>query len=425
MAEAVTGDAENTAELYKMMEDGQIESRKYLLEFARILDERARQGGAYAAAVSQAAAEQMRMNNQWNDWLRILESKGFEEGQASVFRTMATFMERLNPLIEMFAENWGFAAQVIRIPLGLLGDMTIGIEKLAEELKVSEGAILGFGTLGAMMLTKLTRKFLMFGAVLALVEDMTAFLTGRESLMGELVGDDADEIKGKFVTVFEELGEVFKNLKNRFLEFIGAVTGDHDLTWVEALDATLTSIASALKDINVFLGGRTRKEDALIKQRDELDPDDPMYYEKRRALTNQLMQELAKPYGQRLSESVGRGVLDTTGMRGPLGQFLEAQDLQNKWRAQMHEGAKDGVQQWRDAEYMQELLDPSTDMPGWLRQYELDRMGVQNPQSSVQPIEQRNEITIRLEGSGSTEEDAQEIVAQINNAAIRFAGGVA
>ena len=81
MAEAVTGDAENTAELYKMMEEGQIESRKYLLEFARILDERARQGGAYAAAVSQAAAEQMRMNNQWNDWLRILDQKGLKRGK--------------------------------------------------------------------------------------------------------------------------------------------------------------------------------------------------------------------------------------------------------------------------------------------------------------------------------------------------------
>ena len=206
MAEAVTGDAENTAELYKMMEEGQIESRKYLLEFARILDERARQGGAYAAAVSQAAAEQMRMNNQWNDWLRILESKGFEEGQASVFRTMATFMERLNPLIEMFAENWGFAAQVIRIPLGLIGDLTSGIQRLSYSLDVSESSLLAFGAAGSMMLTKFTRKLMVFAVVLALLEDFSAFLAGRDSMFGSMFGSDVEEERArrKFIEDFEE-----------------------------------------------------------------------------------------------------------------------------------------------------------------------------------------------------------------------------
>ena len=180
MAEAVTGDAENTAELYKMMEEGQIESRKYLLEFARILDERARQGGAYAAAVSQAAAEQMRMNNQWNDWLRILESTGFEEGQAEFFKTMATFMERLNPLIELFAENWGFLAQVVRIPMGILGDFTELLPRMSRNLGITEGSIVGITAAAAAMMSPFTRMILLFGTLFALVEDFTAFLTGRE-----------------------------------------------------------------------------------------------------------------------------------------------------------------------------------------------------------------------------------------------------
>ena len=409
MAKVVTGDPEDTATLYKMMEEGKIDSKKYMYDFAAELDRLARQGGAYGEAISQAAAEQMRMNNQWNDWLRILESKGFEEGQANVFRTMATFMERLNPLIEMFAENWGFLAQVVRIPLGILGDFTELLPRMSRNLGITEGAIVGITAAGAAMMFPFTRMILLFGVLFALFEDFTAFLTGRDSMFGKLLGDDEEETRKNFLNVYERLGETLKAVGNIFSELIGNLSDDPDITWVDRLNEGLKYTEELMIGLNMLLGGKSKKLIELEKEVAALDKQENVPASKLISLHNQMKIEKERSHMSKIGEVLYRG------MGGSDDRTI---------RQNVSEDLRDDFPMVRDTiEFLKNGL--QMEMPSFLRDESERQGGMQNPQSSAQPIEQRNEITIRLEGSGSTEEDAQEIVAQINNAAIRFAGGVA
>jgi tape measure domain-containing protein len=215
MAEAVTGEANNTKELFKLMETGNISAMKYLPEFARILEERAMAGGAYEDAIKASTAEQGRFNNVFSDMVKVFSAAGFEEGQQGVFKTMASFFRLTQPLIEAFGEAWAYIGDLVRIPLGLLADLSTGIDELSNYTGVAKGNILALAGIVTLLALPFTRFATGVVIALAALEDLSAYISGR----GSVIGDFLEKFRRANP---EEYAATVKSLKDAF-ESVGRV----------------------------------------------------------------------------------------------------------------------------------------------------------------------------------------------------------
>jgi len=286
MAEAVTGDANNTKELFKLMETGNISAMKYLPEFSRILEERALAGGAYEDAIKASTAEQGRFNNVFNDMVKVLSVSGFEEGQQGIFRTLASFFRLTQPLVQAFGEAWVYVGAVIRVPLGLLADLSTGIDKLSEHTGYARGNILALGGI----ITLLAIPFTSFatGVLLALagLEDFTAFMSGRESLMGQLLGDSADEVRDNLMGVFESLYDLIDTIVERVEDLFNLFSENSDFKLIDWLNDKIQSLQNTIETMIAILGGDNLKVRTLERSLDgETDP------KRRRHLQAQIAEE--------------------------------------------------------------------------------------------------------------------------------------
>lgn len=325
MAEAVSGG--DTAKLFKMMEDGEVSSITALPKFAEILSRQARVGGALTEAMKTSLAEQMRFNNTFNDMVKLFSEAGFEEGQAGIFRTMATFFKDMLPLIEGFGQAWKYVGDVIRIPLGLLVDLSTGLDNLSNYTGMAKGELVALGTALALLALPLTRTFTLVVTALGALEDFTAFLSGRKSLIGHLLGDDADLTRGNFIQFFKSMSVVVETLYDRVKDLFELLTGDTNFKFIDYLNEKLEKAIRLLDDLTVLLGGKTRAE---------RDADDAMAAETNPHIRNAMRLE-EKSYGGRVLDQVFGGTsglasdLKTGGYIpdfGPLGWW---KDISTSW----------------------------------------------------------------------------------------------
>jgi tape measure domain-containing protein len=274
MAEAVTGETNNTKELFKLMETGNVSAMQYLPEFARILEERAMAGGAYEDAIKASTAEQGRFNNVFSDMVKVLSAAGFEEGQQGLFRTMATFLKKSQPLVQAFGEAWAYIGAVIRIPLGLIADLSTGIDKLSEHTGMARGNILALGgviTLLALPFTRFATGVLM---ALAGLEDFTAFMAGRDSLMGQALGDSADEVRDNLMGVFESLYDLIDTIVERVEDLFDLFNKNTDFKLIDWLNEKIKALQDRIETFILLFGGDTLKVRTLERELDEeKDPD--------------------------------------------------------------------------------------------------------------------------------------------------------
>lgn len=268
MAEAVAGG--DTEKLMKMMEEGEIRSLEALPKFAKILARQARVGGALTEAMKTSLAEQMRFNNTFNDLVMEFSDAGFEKGQAGIFRTMATFFEEMLPLLRGFGESWKYVEGVLRVPLGLLVDLSTGIEKLSEKIDVSKGAIIGLGTIFSLLLFPLTRTFTIISFGLLLLEDFTAFLTGRGSAIGKFF-KKLEETDPEF---FKELESLFTNIKELidtvytgYEELLNLLMTSFDMPVIDQLKEVVTELNKAIEGVLILSGKKDGESDSLFKVR--------------------------------------------------------------------------------------------------------------------------------------------------------------
>lgn len=264
MAEAVSGG--DTEKLFKMMENGEVKSLEALPEFARILSIKARVGGALEEAMRTSAAEQGRFNNAFNDMVKVFGLSGFEAGQAKIFRTMTAFFERMLPLVQGFGDAWKYVDSVIRIPLGLIADMATGLEGLSKYTGIAKGELVALATVFALLAFPLTRTFTLILFALASLEDLSAFLTGRGSLIGDFLGGDQYRTRQNIVGVFESLGAAIGSATDLLSTFLELLTGDVDIKFADILNDTLERLEKILNGINVMLGGKSQKERSLDSQ---------------------------------------------------------------------------------------------------------------------------------------------------------------
>lgn len=263
MAEAVAGG--DTQELMAMMERGEIVSLEALPKFADILARQARVGGALEEAMRTSLAEQMRFNNTFNDLVMFFSESGFEEGQAGIFRTMAIFFEQMRPLLQGFGQAWKYVGDIIRVPLGLLADLSTVIEYLSENTSLAKGEIVALGAVLTMLAFPLTRKIALVTTLFTLLEDFTAFLTGRDSLLGQILGDDAEETRKNFNSVFKTMTDTVGLLYDRVKDLFDLLGRNMDGGWIGFLNTTLKDLEEMLYRINLLLGGPTREQIAHKK----------------------------------------------------------------------------------------------------------------------------------------------------------------
>jgi len=146
---------------------------------------------------------------------------------------------------------------MLRIPLGLLSDLSTLIDNLSDSIGMAKGDILALGTIATLLAIPFTRTMTVIAGVLLLLEDFTGFLTGRDSLIGHLLGDDEDLTKSNIFGVFESLLELIGTVFDRFVE-LGKLVGEglfgsFDTTLNDFLRGTIR----LLDDLNVMLGGKT------------------------------------------------------------------------------------------------------------------------------------------------------------------------
>lgn len=254
MAEAVTGNSEGTAELFKLMEEGNVSATEYLPKFAAILQERAMEGGAYEKAIRASTAEQQRFNNAFNDMVRVFSEAGFEEGQASIFRTMTTFLRESIGLIRGFGEAWVYVEAVIRVPLGLIRDFSVGLETFSDYTGMAKGELLGLGTVLTGLLLPFTRMFTIISIGLAVLEDFTGFLSGRDSLLGTLLGEDSEALRQQLISLFSNIAELTTTIFDRLRDIFSLISSDSDSGWLQTVKSTLEEINRAIQAANMLLG---------------------------------------------------------------------------------------------------------------------------------------------------------------------------
>jgi len=258
MAEAVSGG--DTDKLFDMMDAGEVKALEALPEFARLLSEKARVGGALAESMKDSSAEQRRLSNVFNDMVKVFSKFGFEEGQAEIFKTMAAFFKEMKPLVQAFGQAWKYVGAMLRVPLGLLADLSTLIERLSLNLNMAKGDILALGSIATLLAIPFTRVMTLIAGALLLLEDFTGFLAGRDSLIGHLLGDDEDLTKSNLFGVFESMAEIFHTVIELAETLADLFGSDSNLSFATSLNNFLRETIRLLDDLNVMLGGKTKAE---------------------------------------------------------------------------------------------------------------------------------------------------------------------
>jgi tape measure domain-containing protein len=257
MAEAVSGG--DTAKLFDMMDSGEVNSLTALPKFAKILSEQARKGGALEAAKLTSLAEQMRFNNTFNDMVKELSKSGFEKGQAGIFQTMAAFFKEMLPLVRAFGEAWHYIGAILRVPLGLLVDLSTGIKLLSEHTGMAKGNILALGIVATLLALPFTRLATVIGIALLALEDFSAFIAGRKSLMGELLGDDAENTRKNFLDLFSSLGALLGTIAGHISDIVG-LFNESDSPLISLLNGFITQLTELFELLNKLAGGKSKAE---------------------------------------------------------------------------------------------------------------------------------------------------------------------
>lgn len=262
MAEAVTGDANKTAELFKKMENGEVKSTEVMLKFSQILEQRAMAGGALQRAMQSTAAEQARFNNSWNDWVKKFGEGGFSKAMADFFGTAADTMEALN-------KNAGWAAKAFRVLLTpvtallrLIEKANEYIPKFAESIGMSSGELQTMGAIVLGLIFPWTRFLTILGVVITALDDIVAFAEGRDSLLGQWL-DSIDDSK---TAKLKALGESFKVAGeeiSKAFEGIGKALGDLGITWESISDSVFDAIVNKIQTVLAYVTAAARTISAL------------------------------------------------------------------------------------------------------------------------------------------------------------------
>lgn len=214
MAEAVTGDANDTATLFEKMEKGEVKSTEVMLKFSQILERRAMAGGALQRAMQSTAAEQARFRNAWNDWVKEFGEGGFSEAMATFFREAALTLSELS----VNAGNAAKAFRVLLTPIIAIMRIVRNLDfgKIAASLGLTTGELQTMAAVVVGLLFPWTRLLTIIGAVVTAVDDLMTWSRGGDSMFGRIFQGLTPERQAALLSVGESLKNLATSVGNLF-----------------------------------------------------------------------------------------------------------------------------------------------------------------------------------------------------------------
>lgn len=214
MAEAVTGDANDTATLFEKMEKGEVKSTEVMLKFSQILERRAMVGGALQRAMQSTAAEQARFRNAWNDWVKEFGEGGFSEAMATFFREAALTLSELSDS----AGNAAKAFRVLLTPIIAIMRIVRNLDfgKIAASLGLTTGELQTMAAVVGGLLFPWTRLLTIIGLVVTTLDDLMTWSRGGESIFGRIFEGLSPERQAALLGVGESLKNLVISVGNLF-----------------------------------------------------------------------------------------------------------------------------------------------------------------------------------------------------------------
>lgn len=176
-AEIATG--KTTSEIFKMMEQGQLLSKDFLVPFAEGLSQVVRENNALQKATQKLTSQQARMGNAWKEVIDdIFQKGGGADLFSNIFQDIASGIEYVTPLVT--ALSVGFTSTV-----GAAWDLGVAIMDVVLSLGRLIGDLIGLGS-GATGLHVLKGNFYAIKAVIydviAGIHEIGELLTGKLDL---------------------------------------------------------------------------------------------------------------------------------------------------------------------------------------------------------------------------------------------------
>ncbi len=176
-----------SAKLFKAMEAGTVRSVDVLEEFSRILEERAKAGGALEKAMKTTAAEQARFNNAVSDMVEMMAIAGSDSGFAKMFASMSNFLKDNTKLINSLGVSIDRLGDFMTEAGIHLTSLIDGFDRLGDSLGIG-GTNLSIFAAGALILaTHFGRIAAALGLFLLVLEDVAVGMRGGKSLTGEFL----------------------------------------------------------------------------------------------------------------------------------------------------------------------------------------------------------------------------------------------
>lgn len=263
MAEAVTGDATNTAELFKKMEAGEVKSTEVMLKFSQILERRAMTGGALEKAMKSTAAEQARFNNSWNDFVKKFGEAGFSKSMANFFKVAADLMESFGKNADWLSDVFRVLITPVTAFMRILERLNNQLPEIAKNLGLSSGELQLFAGIVLALIFPFTRLLTIISLTVVAIDDLLAAMEGKESIIGNFF-DSLDEskqakLKGlgeQFRIAGEEISKAFGAMSEAFGGFGEAIDKLTDFAFDKIIDklnrmaAYATSVARIISSLS-------------------------------------------------------------------------------------------------------------------------------------------------------------------------------
>lgn len=251
MAEAAGfgSDADAVSKLFKAMENGEVKSQAVLEKFAKILAERAREGGALEKAMEATAAQQARFNNAFSRSVEVFAAAGFDKGMGQFFKSLAEGLDTAEPMIKALGEAFNYLVEPINAVVNVGAHIVAWLANLSTSMNLTSGQMMAIGiAAGALMLP--------FGGILAVVgslalafDDLITYMEGGDSVLGDWL-ESTPEAQKAFTELAAEAKEFGTNISDAFDELVKLSGGLEGLNFSDMLIATMKELKAILESFN-------------------------------------------------------------------------------------------------------------------------------------------------------------------------------
>jgi tape measure domain-containing protein len=257
-------------ELMKMMKKGQVSSEK-LLEFAHLLAEKARAGGALEAGENGSHANMMRLQNSEDKSIRTFsDGGGFDLATNGLFKVMSAALEKNQPLFASLGKTFELLIRPLNALVVLLGDLGEKWPDIAKGLGMTTDQLTALTAVVGIALLPFGGLLIAISLVALALEDLVAYLSGADSALGRFLKTLSPENQQDFVdtgTMFKDtatdivqagadIKKALRELSPSFKEFDDSLSKDNIFHFImERIRALLASIQGLAKAASALSKG--------------------------------------------------------------------------------------------------------------------------------------------------------------------------